>query len=242
MPGLQGLWFGPSIASSQTLQWRGDYTNDQNTEIVPMPFFSSNHLELIEPFYDTIHRMIPQLKKDTREIYGVRGLDLPLSLGPDGKRGIYGQYSQIPCGGPYHGLIYSWGWRYFRDKKMLREKIYPFLREVCNFFADYMTWDEAAGRYRLYPSQPAEIRILDVGTPTHTLSLLKVTLNTAIEASEILGPNAADRKGWIPSTRLVTVSISRAIPFPPGITSHRRADCTPSFPAARSTKRAPLRF
>ena len=59
-----------------------------------------------------------------------------------------------------------------------------------------MTFNEQTQQYRLYPSEPAEFPFLDVGNPTHTLSLLKVTLKTAMEASEILGVDKADRKRW----------------------------------------------
>jgi hypothetical protein len=40
------------------------------------------------------------------------------------------------------------------------------------------------------------VPFLDVGDPTHTLSLLKVTLETAIEASDRFGADAADRARW----------------------------------------------
>lgn len=196
VPGLQGLFFGPSIGSTQQLAWGGNYTNDQNTEIVPMPFFTLNHPELVEPFYDTFNSMIPQAKRDTKRVFDMRGMHLPFNCGPDGKA-VFCFLSYIHCAGPYHGLIYSWGWHCFRDKKMLKGKIYPFIKEVCNFFADYMTFNEQTGQYRLYPSQPAEFPSLDVGNPTHTLSLLKVTLKTAIEASETLGVDREDRKLWV---------------------------------------------
>lgn len=195
-PGLQGLWFGPSIDSEQTLQWGGRYTNDQNTQIVPMPFFASNHLELVTPFYDTFNRLIPQMRRDTRTIYGTRGLNVPNTCGIDGKMPTRGKYDYIHCAGPYHGLIYAWGWRYTRDLDLLRRKLYPFLREVCLFFTDYMTFDAQTGKYRLYPSQPPEVDTLEVGNPTHTLSLLKVTLRAAIEASEILDVDKGPRREW----------------------------------------------
>ena len=186
VPGLQGLWFGGTgIEGSQQLQWWGNYTNDQNTEIVPMPFFTANRLDLIEPFYDTFNAIIPQAKKDTKEVFGMRGVHFPLNCGPDGKTYQHGEYGYIHCGGPYHGLIYCWGWEYFKDKKLLKEKIYPFIKEICNFFADYMTFDEETQKYRLYPSQPPEVPFLDVGNPTHTLSLLKVNLKTAVEEGNI---------------------------------------------------------
>lgn len=197
VPALQGLAFGPSIDGTQALQWCGTYTNDQNSEMVPMPFFALNHPELARPFFDTFNRMIPQVKRDTREIFGMRGMNFPMGCGIDGKITMDHQYSFIQCGGPFHGIIYCWAWRYTKDKKLLREKLYPFIKEVCNFFADYMTYNEKTGKYRLYPSQPPEVPFLDVGNPTHTLSLLKVNLQTAIEASEILSVDKNDRGKWI---------------------------------------------
>jgi len=193
VPALLGLAFGRGIDSAQKLDWSGYYTNDQNSQMVPMPFFSANHLELAEPFLDTFNAMIPQAKRDTREIYGCRGMNFPVSCGIDGSQG---GGSINHCAGPYHGLIYCWMWEYSKDRKLLKKKIYPFIKEVCNFFADYMTFDEGTGKYRLYPSEPPEIPYLDIGNPTHTLSLLKVNLKTAIMASELFGIDAADRRRW----------------------------------------------
>lgn len=193
VPALLGLAFGRGIDSAQKLDWNGEYTNDQNSQMVPMPFFSANHLELIEPFLDTFNAMIPTAKRDTKEIYGCRGMNFPVGCGLDGRQ-AGGTVNH--CAGPYHGLIYCWMWEYSKDRTLLGKKIYPFIKEVCNFFADYMAFDDTTGQYRLYPSEPPEIPYLDIGNPTHTLSLLKVNLKTAIMASELLGIDTADRKRW----------------------------------------------
>jgi len=186
VPGLCSLWYGPDDKPVQVLPWLGTYTNDQNSQMPPMPLFSSNHPELIESFYETFNRMIPTVQKQTKELTGLNGIWLPLSTDPTGRFLFGGRYRYIHVGGPYHGVVYSLGYRYTSDPELLRKYIYPFLREVCIFFSEYMSLDEKTGRYRLWPSVPAEEPFPGSANPTQTLALLKVCLKQAIEAAEIL--------------------------------------------------------
>ena len=182
--GLCGLWYGPDEAPSQHLPWCGYYTNDQNSQMPPMPLFAANHLELAEGFYETFNRMIPELKARTREVYGTEGIAFPVTCAP--LRCDVSDYNH--CGGPYHGLIYTWGYLYTKDRDLLETRLYPFLSNVCKFFADYMTFDETTGRYRLWPSKAPELEdFIGAANPTHTLSLLKICMRQAAEAAETLG-------------------------------------------------------
>ncbi len=186
VPGLYGLWYGPDDEPSQHVPWGGTYTNDQNSEMPPMPLFAANHLELVESFYQTFNAMIPALQTHTKGIYDMDGIFFPCGCEPRGSDLMPGIYRYIQCGGPYQGLIYAWGYRFSQDRTRLQRDIYPFLREVCAFFADYMTFDAARDRYRLWPSIPPEIMDLDIANPPHTLSLLKVCMQQAMEAAELL--------------------------------------------------------
>ncbi len=196
VPGLCGLWYGPDEAPVQVAPWLGTYTNDQNSEMPPMPLFATNHAEFATSFYETFNRMIPALKRETRRLTGLDGVNFPNGLDPRGHDLTHGVYRHIQCAGPYHGLIYTWGYRYTRDRKLLRRHIYPFLREICVFFAEYMQLDETSGRYRLWPSVPAEINRLDVANPAQTLAMLKVCLRQAVEAARLLRVDARWVARW----------------------------------------------
>ncbi|MDD5705665.1 MAG: glycoside hydrolase N-terminal domain-containing protein [Kiritimatiellae bacterium] len=200
VPGLCGLWYGPDSSPVQMAPWCGTYTNDQNSEMVPMPLFSSNHPELAESFCETFNRMIPALKRYTRRLTGRDGIMLPLGLTPLARDPVIPSAffggSRIQCGGPFHGVIYAWTYAFTRDPRALRKYVYPFLREVCVFFAEYMTLDHATGRYRLWPSCVAEIPLLDVANPTSTLAFLKLCLRQAIAGARSLRVDAEWIAKW----------------------------------------------
>ncbi|MFH0797136.1 MAG: glycoside hydrolase N-terminal domain-containing protein [Candidatus Omnitrophota bacterium] len=195
VPGLLGLWFGPTGEPRQLLPWAGMYVNDLNAQIPPMPVFAANHPEIAEPFYETFLRMIPEARKTARKVYGLDGAYLQGCGGPNGKDNAGGWGKLIQCGGPYLGLIFCWGHDYTQDKVLLKEKVYPFIKEVLTFFYQYKTTGKD-GKYRLYPSQAPEIPWLDCGNPTFTLSLLKVLLKKAIEAAQILDVAEDEKRKW----------------------------------------------
>lgn len=193
---LCGLWYGFDDQPVQILPWKGVYTNDQNSEMPAMPLFSSNHPELAESFYETFNRMLPSARRMTRKIYELDGVCFPGGSDINGFCPPCGHYGRIHCGGPFHGLIYVWGYRFTRDRRILKEYVYPFLREICIFFTEYMQLDPRTGRYRLWPSVPAEVMVLDSANPTQTIALLKVCLRQAVEGAEILNVDHAWVRRW----------------------------------------------
>lgn len=195
VPALLGLWFGPTGELKQSLPWTGLYINDLNSQIPVMPVFTANHPELAEPYYETCLRMLPESKKTAKKVYGLDGAYLPGACGPSGKDVGGGWGKLIQCAGPYLGLIFCWGHDYTQDRVLLKEKIYPFIKEVLIFFDQYKTKDKN-GKYRLYPSQAPEIPYLNCGNPTFTLSLLKVLVKKAIESCKILDIDERERTKW----------------------------------------------
>jgi len=183
--GLLGLWFGPVDTPEQVLPWRGSYTNDYNTQAAVLPVFQANHPELADGFLKTFRNMLPQVKKDTRQLFGLPGAMVPLSCAPDGKEVTNGSYRYVHCSGPEWGQLFLWRYYYTKDKKFLKRVIYPFLREVVIFFQNYMYFNEKRRRYELHPSQEAEF-FLFKPNPVSTLIMLKYTLKGTIEAAKLL--------------------------------------------------------
>ena len=195
VPGLTGLWYGPAESARQIAQWNGVYTNDLNSQIPVMPLFPSNHPELAEGFYDTWLNIIPTARRHTEKVYGLPGANMPGCGGPRGDttEGGWGKY--YICCGAYTGAMFCWGYEYTKDKKLLREKIYPFLREVLDFYTAYASRDKN-GRYNWYPLQAPELLHMDVSNATFTIALLKTCYRTAVEAAELLDCDAERRAKW----------------------------------------------
>jgi hypothetical protein len=194
-PGLCGLWYGPMDTPSQILPWGGVYTNDYNAQLPPTPVFRINHPELAECYLRTLKQQLPQVKRETQELYECDGAMYPLSTDPRG-RNLGLRYMQ--CSGPYWGVFLWWHYLYTGDKTFLRDVSYPVLREVVAFFVNAMEFNQQEGRYHLFPSQPMEFfAYIEFPDPVFTLALLKYTLRATIAASEALSRDAGRRKRWI---------------------------------------------
>lgn len=193
MPGLNGLVYGPWNSSEPGIGSQG-YTHDQNVQIPMFAFFPLNHAEFVVPFADTYFNALPLLKKQTRERFGVEGVCLPLNMNQDGRELPVGGYRYTLCGSAYSGLVLCWAWRYTRDTVLLREKIYPLLKEFAAF---YLALSEkgADGRYHFDRMIPPEIFSVTIDESS-AVSMLHTCLVTLVEASETLGVDADLRKRW----------------------------------------------
>lgn len=194
VPGLCGLWYGHQDLPRQGL-FNAVYTMDQNVQIHTLPVFCVNHPELALPFMDTFLNALPETVSETKKMFDLPGACYPLEMKFMGGEPSFGSdYRLSLCGGPFCGIIYVWAYRYTRDKKLLREKIYPFLREIVRFFSAFMEKDRD-GRYHLPLTVPAEIFTLSRDAIAD-ISLLKPCLQLAIEASKLFNLDSEERKGW----------------------------------------------
>jgi len=193
--GICGLWFGHPNTPGQNLPWHGAYVNDYNAELPVMPVFQANHPELADGHLKTFLNMLPQVKKDTRKLYGIPGAMVPLCCSPDGRLSTGNLFRYIHSSGPEWGQLFLWRYYYTKDRKFLKEVIYPFLREVVIFFENYLTFDEKKGRYMLHPSQEAEYAVFKPN-PISTLMFLKYSLKGTIEAAKLLGRDRDHLPKW----------------------------------------------
>lgn len=183
MPGLNGLTYGPCNSMTAGLGYQA-YTHDQNVQIAVMPLGMCNHPELISVLADTYLDIMPALKKLTREHFGVDGIGLPLAMNQDGHEFPTGAYRYTICGSAYSGLVLALTWKYCRDRVLLKEKIYPLLKEFIKFHLGLMHKD-AEGTYHMDWSIPPEIFTL-TRDDTATLSMLRTCIEIAMEATEVL--------------------------------------------------------
>ena len=198
MPGLNGLWYGASEGVSPGVGTPG-YIHDQNVQIPLMPFFPLNRAEFVTPFADTYLQAMPELLKNTRRLFNRKGICLPLAMSQLGREIPVAAYRYSLCGSAYSGIILCMAWRYSGDKNLLRNKIYPLLREFVRFYVNGMELGED-GRYHLDWEIPPEIYTM-TRDATATLGMLKTCLVTAIEASKILKCDVRESELW---KRIVT--------------------------------------
>ena len=192
MPGLNGLVYGPTSPTVPGVSF-SDYTHDQNVQIPMFAFNPVNHCEFVRSFAGTYERVRKVLEENTRRLYGTPGIGLPLAINQDGYENPTGSYRYSLCGAAYSALVLAQAWRYSRDVGILRD-VYPLLRDFVEFYLALMKKDES-GRYRLDWMVPPEIFSM-TRNELASIACLKTSLETLVEASEVLGRDAERRTFW----------------------------------------------
>lgn len=193
MPGLNGLAFGPLNEQISGVSYQG-YTHDQNAQIPSLPFCPLNRTDFIRVLADTYLNVRETLRKHTRRLFGCGGICLPLTTNQLGLEYPTKAYRYTLCGSAYTGMVFSMAWRYSRDKVLLREKIYPLLREFAEFYSGIMHKGKD-GVYHLDWSVPPEIFTL-TRDESATVSMLKVCLETLVETAPLLQEDQAPVPLW----------------------------------------------
>lgn len=186
MPGLLGFVYGPNTGPVQISPWAGDFHHDLNVQCPFFPVHMLNHSELFESYLDTYESFLPTARELASKIWGVSGAHFDIAFNSVGKSifGGVGNY-RFFFGGSYVALMHCLCWRYRRDVRQLEDRIYPFLKEVLEFYLNKMTKCED-GKYHLWPAHACELDIANVSDPVQIISMLRVCLETAIEAADIL--------------------------------------------------------
>ncbi len=194
MSGLLGLCYGPSPGPVQLTPWTGDLHHDQNVQCPFFPVHALNHSELFDAYLDTYESFLPEARRLAHAVWQAEGAHFDMAFNAQGRSvlGGVGHY-RFFFGGSYVALMHCLCWRYRRDVDQLRQRIYPFLREVLDFY-----WSIARkgddGLFHLWPAHAPELDITDCSDPVQNISMLKVCLQTALEAAAVLsddGPHVA---------------------------------------------------
>jgi alpha-L-fucosidase 2 len=185
---LQAIW---TADNGKLPPWKGDYHNDLNTQLSYWPCYSSNHLEEGLSFLEWLWKIKPECEKFTREYFGVQGLNVPgvaTLLGEP--MGGWGQYSLSLTTSAWLAHHFYLHWVYSMDKNFLKNRTYPWLKEVA-IFLDNISIKAENGKRKLPLSSSPEINDnrLDAWFPETTnfdLSLIHWLYKTCIDLSEEL--------------------------------------------------------
>ncbi len=194
MPGLYGLTYGPLDITTPGLFAQG-YTGDQNTQIPALAFFPTNRCEFVEVFADTYLSVAGELRRHTKELFGCDGIFVPVCMNQLGKEYPVSSYRYTLCGSAYSGLILALAWRFTEDVELLKNKLYPLLRDFVEFYIAIMRKDDK-GIYHLDWSVPPEIFTM-TRDDSATISMLRPCLETVIAGSRLLGLDGDKRDKWM---------------------------------------------
>ncbi len=189
---LQGLWNDKLDAP-----WNADYHININIQMNYWPAELCNLSECHEPFFRLTEALVPSGRKTARDVYGCRGFvahhttDAWFHTSPFGKVG----YGMWPMGAAWCTQHFMERYRFTGDRKFLRDRAYPILKEASLFLLDWLVEHPETGKLVSGPSNSPENRFrAPDGKPVHLSmgpsmdqQIIWDTFTNLIETAKILG-------------------------------------------------------
>lgn len=180
---LQAIW---TADNGRLPPWKGDFHNDLNTQLSYWPGYSANHLDEEMVFLDFLDKNKANYKRYTKQYFNKDGLAVPGVTTLDGtEMGGWIQYSLSPTVSCWLAQHYYLQWRYSMDRKFLKTRAYPWIKDVAAFI-EHITVIDANGHRKLPYSSSPEINDNDISAwfPQNTnydLALMKFIFKAAAE-------------------------------------------------------------
>ena len=225
---LQAVW---TADNGKLPPWKGDFHHDLNTQLSYWPAYSANHLDLEVGFLNWLWKNRETFRKYTKTYFGTSGLNVPGVTTLTGEpMGGWIQYSFGPTVSGWLAQHFYLHWVYSKDEKFLREKAYPWLRDVA-VFLDGISVKDNNGMRKLPISSSPEIHDNSVNawfsqTTNYDLSFIRWTFEKTAELAGELGKTeeAAKWKSVLKEWPNFALDNDGGLAFAPGhpfVESHR---------------------
>jgi len=191
---LQAIW---TADNGRIPPWKGDYHHDLNTQLSYWPCYSGNHLREGMSYLDHLDANKANYKRYTKMYFGKDGLAVPGVTTLNGtEMGGWIQYSLSPTVSSWLAQHYYLQWRYSMDRNFLKNRAYPWIKDVA-VFLENITYKGEDGFRKLPISSSPEINDNDLTAwfPQNTnydLALMKSTFKMAGELANELGLKTED--------------------------------------------------
>ena len=188
---LQAIW---TADNGRIPPWKGDYHHDLNTQLSYWPSYSGNHLDEGIAYLDHLDENKANYKRFTKLYFGVEGIAVPGVTTLDGtEMGGWIQYSLSPTVSSWLSHHYYMQWRYGMDRAFLKNRAYPWIKDVAVFLEQITTLDKNGFRKLPISSSP-EINDNSLSAwfsenTNYDLSLMKFNFGAAKELATELGLN-----------------------------------------------------
>lgn len=132
---LQAVW---TADDGNLPPWKGDYHHDLNTQLSYWPAYTGNHLSEGLGYLNTLWSQRDNFKAYTRKFFGCEGMNVPGVCTLDGKQmGGWTQYSMSATVGAWLSQHFYLHWKYSSDRLFLKERAYPFIKDVAVFLEQF---------------------------------------------------------------------------------------------------------
>lgn len=197
-PNLQGIWGG-----SWTPPWSADFTHDGNVEVAISALLTSRTPELMLAYFDYHDERLPFYRDNAKRMFGTRGIHVPSHTS---SHGWDNHFDPIWClslwtgGAGWTASFYHDYWLHTGDRKFLKERAYPFMKEAALFYEDFVTVGED-GKYMFNPSyspenNPTNSKSQASINATMDVMIAKQLLRNCINAAQELKTDKVQVKKW----------------------------------------------
>lgn len=148
---LQGLW-------NDQLQpaWFCGYHFNINLQMNYWPAEVCNLAECHEPLFDLVEKLRPLGRKTARDVYGCGGFVVAHRTTPHGFTSPVRGHNVWPVGAAWLCQHFWEHVRFRGDREFLAQRAYPLMKEVAEFFLDWLVQDPATGQLVSGPSLSPE--------------------------------------------------------------------------------------
>jgi hypothetical protein len=184
-------------ATQDNTKWSNAYWY-WNQRDVYNSFLAANHPDVMNVFNNMYSRNFDALKAFTASRYNITGIWVPETMGWNGN-------ADGTVGSDYTKNIYSTGteaaenmyaqYAYTGDANYLTNTVYPFMREVADFYQQTLTKDPTSGQYYMASSNAHET-YWNVKDAITDLAAVRTMFPVVIQVSTDLGLDANLRAQW----------------------------------------------
>lgn len=185
---LQAVW---TADNGKLPPWKGDFHHDLNTQLSYWPCYTGNYLTEGLGYLNTLWDQRETNRNYTKRFFEKNGLNVPGVCTLMGvPMGGWVQYSCSPTVSAWLAQHFHLHWKFSRDEVFLKEKGYPYLKEVATFLEEFTILENGIRKLPLSSSPEIHdnsIRAWFKDTTNYDLSLMLYTFRAAAEMADALG-------------------------------------------------------
>jgi alpha-L-fucosidase 2 len=191
-PDLLGIWTGDCNAG-----WGGYYHLDANLNLQVGGGNIGDMPEAMEGYFKLNEDWRKDFQTNARDLLGTRGM-VAAGNTPGASSGLMANINTFY---PYHyatgeepWLLYPF-WEHYLvtgDRTFLRERLYPLLKDMGEFYEDFLTHKDGNGKYIFAGSvspenQPSNLKVSLLNNSNFDISGAKLALTTLLQTCKTLG-------------------------------------------------------
>lgn len=194
---LQAVW---TADNGHLPPWKGDYHHDLNTQLSYWPAYTGNHLSEGMGYLNTLWSQRETYKNYTRQYFETDGMNIPGVCTLTGNpMGGWIQYAMSQTAGAWLAQHFYLHWKYSADPIFLKERAYPFMKEVAIYLEQQSDVDAQGVRKLEFSSSPEifdnSLHAWFKDMTNFDLALMRFLFPATAEAAQTLGLSE-EAKHW----------------------------------------------